>query len=95
MTAQPGGGDPGRYDPESWQEKIAVHQQIMAGAGFPLTGQVALVAEDQEALPGSYQVWLQIKSTTSDLQGADEFVTWVWVSPDGVVVDCDCPLGDA
>lgn len=71
-------------------DDISEHQAVMSGAGYPLTGRVALVAEDQEALPGSYRVWLEI--TGAFPRGPEWVRSWVWVDDEGVVHNCTNPM---
>lgn len=79
---------------ESVQERINDHMAVMRGNDYDLTGAVALVAEDQATLPGSYQVWLQVRHDNSvpavDLDW--DSYTWVWVNVDGEVVESESPI---
>ena len=66
-------------------DDIADHQEIMQRSGEDvLTGAVALISEggDLEGT-GSLQVWSQ----TSEGD-------WIYVTPDGVVVRTDNPIGE-
>lgn len=66
--------DEGR--PITFQEEILEHQDIMAMAGFTLTGRTTLCSDPDPAYPGAMQVWSE---TTRG--------TWVWVNPEGEAVE--------
>lgn len=55
--------------------EVEEHKDLLTGAGFALTGRVALVMEDAERYPGSYRV---VCERVND-QG------WAYVDPDGQV----------
>ncbi len=74
----------GPGDGESLAEIIREHQEIVQREGrYILTGKVALISDPDPNYPGALQVW----SKTAE-------GPWIWVNPDGVVVESACPIGD-
>jgi len=64
VNATPPGGD--RHDPDTVQDKIDRHRDIMEGAGFRILGPAVLVPENA-MFPGSYQVWWPIATAKADV----------------------------
>lgn len=77
--------DPYRAQPESTvAEDIKAHHEILSRSGkFTPTGTVALISDPDPSYPGALQVW----SKTAEGM-------WVWVNPEGVVMESACPIGD-
>lgn len=64
--------------------EIREHQEIIQRSGrYTLTGRVALLSDPDPNYPGALQVW----SKTAE-------GPWIWVSPDGEVIESACPIGD-
>lgn len=64
--------------------EIREHHEILSRSGkFTPIGTVALISDPDPSYPGALQVW----SKTAEGM-------WVWVNPEGVVMESACPIGD-
>lgn len=72
--------------PETLADRLAEHQSIITAAGYMITGNPVLVPEtDEDAYPGSYQVWNPI----TDGEGTKTW--WLYIDPEGVAFEVECP----
>jgi hypothetical protein len=77
---------------ESMQDEIEEHIEIMRRAN-PLpgyTGRTMLLSDPE--YPGAYRVWLEYKAK-GEIQRRGQEPTWVWVTPEGEVINSQRPWG--
>jgi len=79
--------DPVFFTPESTlASDIEEHHEILGKNGpWVLTGEVALITDPDPSMAGTGA--LQVWSKTADGM-------WVFVNPEGEVVEAACPIGD-
>lgn len=70
--------------PADLEDDLREHHLILGRSGkHTLTGDVALLSDPDPAYPGALQVW----SKTAEGM-------WIWVNPDGEIIESACPIGD-
>lgn len=81
ITASEGGS---RAEGPGLDADIREHHEILGRSGkWTPTGEVALVSDPDPNYPGALQVW----SKTAE-------GVWIWVNPEGEIIESACPIGD-
>lgn len=76
---------------ESMQDEIEEHRHIMRNCDLRIGERVMLLSDPE--YPGSYRVWLEQPPKREDLDARyrDAHPSWVWVTPEGEVIQSQRP----